>query len=79
MSSTMRRAWLPLAPFVETLDGLWVQLVQQQMEDTMRAQEKMTRRLAALEHRPDLPVPEEATGQVRRHIRLTNGPAAVTL
>ena len=46
------------------LDGIWVQLVQQQMEDTMRAQEEMTRRLAALEHRPGIPVPEKTPSQV---------------
>ena len=35
----------------------------------MRAQEEMTRRLAALEHRPELPEPEKAKRQVIRHIR----------
>ncbi len=48
------------------MDAIWVQMVQQQMEDTMRAQEEMTRRLAALEHRPAVPVPEEAARQVRQ-------------
>ena len=47
------------------LDGMWVQMVQQQMEDTMRAQDEMTRRLAALEHRPGIPAPEQTACQVR--------------
>ena len=54
-----------LLPTSVEVDAVWVQTVQQQMEDTMRAQEEMTRRLAALEHRPDQPMPEGAARQVR--------------